>query len=52
MTADEARAFCKENLSGYKVPTEVTFLAELPVTAVGKPDRKTLRQMELDGALT
>ncbi|MEI7714795.1 MAG: long-chain fatty acid--CoA ligase [Mycobacterium sp.] len=51
MTADEARAFCKENLSGYKVPAKVAFLDALPVTAVGKPDRKTLRQMELDGAL-
>jgi long-chain acyl-CoA synthetase len=51
MTVDEVRAFCKENLSGYKVPREVAFLGELPVTSVGKPDRKRLRQMELDGAL-
>ena len=52
MTADEARAFCKENLSGYKVPTQVAFLAELPVTPVGKPDRKKLRQLEMEGQLT
>jgi len=51
MSTDEVRTFCKENLSGYKVPTQVAFLAELPVTSVGKPDRKRLRQMELDGAL-
>jgi len=51
MTVEEVRAFCKENLSGYKVPTEVAFLDELPVTNVGKPDRKALRQMQLDGKL-
>lgn len=47
MTEAEARDFCKENLSGYKVPREVVFLDTLPVTSVGKPDRKTLRQMQL-----
>ncbi len=52
MTVEEARDFCKANLSGYKVPTQVAFLAELPVTAVGKPDRKTLRKLELEGRLT
>ena len=51
MTVEEVRAFCKENLSGYKVPTEAAFLESLPVTNVGKPDRKTLRQMQLDGKL-
>ena len=51
LTVDEVRAFCKENLSGYKVPSEVAFLEALPVTSVGKPDRKTLRQMQLDGKL-
>ena len=48
LTAEEARAFFKESLSGYKVPTEVVFLDALPVTAVGKPDRKKLRQMQLE----
>ncbi len=52
MTEGEAREFCKANLSGYKVPAEVTFLKELPVTPVGKPDRKKLRQLELEGLLT
>ncbi|NBQ43740.1 MAG: long-chain fatty acid--CoA ligase [Mycobacteriaceae bacterium] len=49
MTEDEVREFCKANLSGYKVPKQVAFMAELPVTSVGKPDRKKLRQMELAG---
>nr|MCH9666674.1 AMP-binding protein [Actinomycetes bacterium] len=52
MTAAEAREFCKANLSGYKVPADVAFLNELPVTPVGKPDRKKLRQLELEGLLT
>jgi long-chain acyl-CoA synthetase len=51
LSVEEVRAFCKENLSGYKVPTEVAFLESLPVTNVGKPDRKTLRQMQLEGRL-
>jgi long-chain acyl-CoA synthetase len=52
MTVEEVREFCKSNLSGYKVPVEVAFLSELPVTSVGKPDRKRLRQLELEGQLS
>ncbi|MGD9622679.1 MAG: long-chain fatty acid--CoA ligase [Mycolicibacterium sp.] len=47
MTSAEVREFCKANLSGYKVPTEVVFLGELPLTPIGKPDRKLLRQQNL-----
>lgn len=47
MTEDEVREFCKASLSAYKVPREVVFLEAIPVTSVGKPDRKTLRQMQL-----
>lgn len=46
MTVAEARAFCKANLSGYKVPTDVVFLDELPLTAIGKANRKMLRERE------
>lgn len=44
MTEAEVRDFCKKHLSGYKVPQQVIFVDELPLTPVGKPDRKTLRQ--------
>jgi len=44
-TEAEVRAFCKEHLSGYKVPQEVLFVDELPLTPIGKPDRKKLRQL-------
>lgn len=43
----EVRDFCKVHLSGYKVPQEVIFVEELPLTSIGKPDRKKLRQMHL-----
>jgi long-chain acyl-CoA synthetase len=36
-------AFCKRELTGYKVPKHVYFRAELPKTNVGKILRRTLR---------
>ncbi len=41
-TEDEIKAFCKERLAGYKVPTHVEFRAELPKTTVGKILRREL----------
>jgi long-chain acyl-CoA synthetase len=45
-TADEAalRAFCKEQLAPYKVPSHIEFRAELPKTMVGKVLRRALRE--------
>ena len=40
---DELISFCKENLTGYKVPKEVEFRKELPKTNVGKILRRELR---------
>lgn len=48
MTEEEVKDFCRKSLSPYKVPTDVAFMNELPVTAVGKVDRKRLRQMEME----
>jgi long-chain acyl-CoA synthetase len=42
-TEDEIRAFCKESLTGYKVPRHVTFREALPKTTVGKVLRRALR---------
>lgn len=36
-------AFCKERLAAYKVPKVVEVVAEIPLTAYGKPDKKALR---------
>ncbi|MCG6910851.1 MAG: AMP-binding protein [Deltaproteobacteria bacterium] len=36
-------AYCKENMAPYKVPKIVEFVDEIPLTAVGKVDKKALR---------
>jgi len=36
-------AFCKERLTGYKVPRVVEFKDELPITAAGKLLRRLLK---------
>ena len=41
-TAEEIKAFCKERLAGYKVPTHYEFRSELPKTTVGKILRREL----------
>ena len=43
LTADDVVAFCKRELTGYKVPKHVYFREELPKTNVGKILRRTLR---------
>ena len=44
LTEAQVRAFCKENLTGYKQPKVVEFRAELPKTPVGKILRRELRE--------
>ncbi len=46
-TADEIIAFCRENLTRYKVPREIEFRDTLPKTMVGKILRRALRDEEL-----
>ncbi|MBI9084420.1 MAG: long-chain fatty acid--CoA ligase [Desulfobacterales bacterium] len=36
-------AFCRENMAPYKVPKIVEFIGQIPLTAVGKVDKKALR---------
>ena len=43
LTEDELKSFCKENLTGYKVPKFYEFRTELPKSNVGKILRKDLR---------
>ena len=40
----ELKAFCKEGLTGYKVPKHIEFKDELPKTNVGKILRRALRE--------
>jgi len=39
----EILAFCRANMAAYKIPKEVHVLEALPLTAVGKLDKKALR---------
>jgi len=43
LTEAQVRAYCKENLTGYKQPRVVEFRDELPKTPVGKVLRRELR---------
>ena len=44
---EEVVKFCRQNLTGYKVPKQVEFREELPTTNVGKILRRALRDEEL-----
>ena len=45
-TVDEIRAYCRERLTGYKVPRMVEFRESLPKTMVGKVLRRELKHEE------
>ncbi len=47
LTADTIKAFCRENLTAYKVPRLIEFRDELPKTNVGKILRRALRDEEM-----
>ncbi len=44
LTPESLLAHCRQHLTGYKVPAEITFLAELPKSNVGKILRRQLRE--------
>ena len=44
LTAEQVKAFCRENLTGYKLPKFVEFRDELPKSNVGKILRRELRE--------
>lgn len=47
LTEAKITAYCRENLTGYKVPKKIEFRTELPKSNVGKILRKPLRDEEL-----
>ncbi|MBY6212126.1 AMP-binding protein [Microbulbifer agarilyticus] len=47
LTADEVIAYCRENMTAYKVPRNIEFREDLPKTNVGKILRRELRDEEL-----
>ncbi|WP_338873460.1 AMP-binding protein [Spirosoma sp. SC4-14] len=47
LTADAIKAYCRENLTPYKIPKLIEFRTELPKSNVGKILRRPLRDEEL-----
>ncbi len=43
LTEEEVKQYCKEKLSVYKIPKIIEFRESLPLTLVGKIDKKALR---------
>ena len=50
VTEEELKAFCKERLAAYKVPTHYEFRDELPKTTVGKILRRELVRQHKEAA--
>jgi long-chain acyl-CoA synthetase len=46
-TVDELKAFCREHLAPYKVPSRIEFRTDLPKSMVGKILRRMLREPAL-----
>jgi long-chain acyl-CoA synthetase len=44
VSEEQLRAFCREKLAPYKVPSKIEFRTELPKTMVGKVLRRALRE--------
>jgi acyl-CoA synthetase (AMP-forming)/AMP-acid ligase II len=43
-TEEELRAFCRNDIAGYKLPRSIKFAAELPVSGTGKILKRELRK--------
>ncbi len=41
---EKITTYCKENMAPYKVPKIIEFMDDMPLTAVGKVDKKVLRK--------
>jgi long-chain acyl-CoA synthetase len=44
MSEEEVIAHCKNYLAGYKIPKSVAFVDSIPLTAVGKVDKVSIRE--------
>jgi len=47
-TVDEVQQYCRDNIAHYKVPNHVLFVAEMPMTATGKPQKNLMRQAMIE----
>ena len=50
LTAEDVLKYCREHMTGYKVPKRVEFRTELPKTPVGKVLRRELRDSDKKAA--
>jgi long-chain acyl-CoA synthetase len=46
ITTDELMAWCKENMTNWKVPKYIEFIQEVPKNAIGKVMRRTLQEQD------
>jgi fatty-acyl-CoA synthase len=44
MTADEVRAFCRDQIAHQKIPRHIRFVSEFPMTVTGKPQKFIMRE--------
>jgi acyl-CoA synthetase (AMP-forming)/AMP-acid ligase II len=44
ITEEEIKTFCRDNMADYKVPKQVVFRKELPLTPLGKVMKSTLKE--------
>ena len=44
LTADEVKAFCKDQIAHYKVPRHIQFVDEFPMTVTGKMQKFIMRE--------
>ncbi len=47
---EDIKAFCKKSLTGYKVPKVVRFMNNIPLTNVGKIDKKKVKEFFIDNS--
>jgi len=49
VSVEELIAWARERIGGYKYPREIQIIPSLPLTPVGKLDRKALRSLAAAG---
>jgi fatty-acyl-CoA synthase len=47
-TADEIRDFCRGNIAHFKIPGEIRFVEEFPMTVTGKLQKFRMREMAIE----
>jgi fatty-acyl-CoA synthase len=50
LTEDDVKAFCKDQITHFKVPTHVRFVGEFPMTVTGKIQKFKMRDAMLEAA--